>query len=95
MSIRMRFMAAPVAVAALALAGPVSGASAAVPTVGLPAPVLAAPTVTLSPAFQAGADAAVAGWTAGAVAAQGGFQAGAAALRSVLPTVGLPFAPLS
>ena len=66
-------------VAAIAVAGPVSGASAAT----LPTP-LQGPGVAQSGPYQAGIDAAVGGWNAGADAAVGGWNAGAAAL-------GLPF----
>jgi hypothetical protein len=67
------------AVAAIATAAPVAVAGAStVPAA--PAPVLPTNASTSGPyagAFQAGADAAMAGWKAGADAAIGGWKAGA------------------
>jgi hypothetical protein len=85
LSIGKRAAGVGAVVAALAIAGPVAGASAAIlPTPAqTPAPVVS-PATPFSGAYQAGIDAAVGGWNAGAQAAAGGWNAGAAAL-------GLPF----
>jgi hypothetical protein len=71
---RNRITAVAAVIGAIALAGPVAGASAAT-TTPADAPV---PT-----AIQAGITAAQGGWQAGLTAAQGGWQAGADALQGV------------
>jgi hypothetical protein len=85
LSIGKRAASIGAAVAVIAVVGPAAAANAATLPVALPAPV-ALPTATFAgpdaAAFQAGTDAAVAGWHAGAVAAIGGMQAGADALSA-------------
>jgi hypothetical protein len=86
LSIAKRAAGLGAVVAVIAVAGPISGASAATLPTALPVagPVVSQPTGPIAGAYQAGIDAAVGGWNAGADAAIGGWNAGAAAL-------GVPF----